>query len=253
MRGLRGELPLPRHVACSNGMNVPRTIVILGASRGIGRATALALAAPGARLVLAARDEAALARVAADAREHGAEAEPVTCDITAEPHVLRLMETAAASGRIDMLVNSAGGAVVRPFEELTLAEWEETLRAGLTGAFLACKHAAPHMPDGGLIVNVASVAARQAFPGWSAYAAAKAGLLAFSNAIREELRPRGIRVTVVLPAATDTGLWDAVPGEWNRANMLRAEDVGRAIAHLATQPAYMTTEELVVGHVAGRL
>ena len=78
-------------------------------------------------------------------------------------------------------------------------------------------------------------------------------MLGFSGGIREELRPRGIRVTVVLPAATDTALWDGIPGEWNRSNMLQPEDVGRAIAQLAEQPAYLTTEELVIGHVAGRL
>jgi 3-oxoacyl-[acyl-carrier protein] reductase len=229
-------------------------IVVIGASRGIGRATALALAGAGRYLVLAARDAVALEPVVVAARERGAEAISVPCDVTAEPHVRRLIETAAnVTGRIDILVNSAGGAVVAPFETLTLADWETTLRAGLTGTFLACKHAAGHMRPGGLIVNVASVAARQAFPNWSAYSAAKHGVLGFSNAIREELRPRGIRVTVVLPAATDTALWDAIPGEWNRANMLRAEDVARAIAVLADQPPHATTEELVIGHVAGRL
>jgi len=109
------------------------------------------------------------------------------------------------------------------------------------------------MRAGALIVNVASVAARQAFPNWSAYVAAKHGLLGFSGAIREELRPRGIRVSVVLPAATDTALWDALPGEWSRASMLQPADVARAIAQLADQPPYVTTEEIVIGHVAGRL
>jgi 3-oxoacyl-[acyl-carrier protein] reductase len=234
--------------------NASKVIVIIGASGGIGRATALALAAPGVHLILAARDGVALEAAAAAVRAAGAEASAVPCDVTAEPHVRRLMETAAGlSGQIDLLVNSAGGAVVAPFERLSLADWEHALRVGLTGVFLACKHAAPHMRAGGLIVNVASVAARQAFPEWSAYAAAKHGLLGFSNAIREELRPRGIRVAIVMPAATDTALWDALPGEWNRANMLQPEDVARAIAQLAAQPAYVTTEELVIGHVAGRL
>jgi NAD(P)-dependent dehydrogenase (short-subunit alcohol dehydrogenase family) len=152
-----------------------------------------------------------------------------------------------------MLVNSAGGAIVAPFEELALADWEQSLRVGPTAVFLACKHAAKYMGAGGLIVNVASVAARQAFPNWSAYAAAKHGVLGFSGAIREELRGRGIRVTAVLPAATDTALWDALPGEWNRASMLQPEDVARAIAQLAAQPEHVATEEIVVGHVAGRL
>jgi 3-oxoacyl-[acyl-carrier protein] reductase len=232
----------------------PHVIVVVGASRGIGRAVALALAAPGRRLVLAARDVAALDLVAVAARERGAEATPIVCDVAAEPQVRRLMETAAcATGQIDMLVNSAGGAVVAPFEQLALADWEATLRTGLTGTFLACKHATGHMRAGGLIVNVASVAARQAFPNWAAYTAAKYGVLGFSNAMREELRPRGIRVTVVLPAATDTALWESIPGEWNRANMLQPEDVARAIGQLAEQPPYLATEELVIGHVAGRL
>jgi NAD(P)-dependent dehydrogenase (short-subunit alcohol dehydrogenase family) len=231
-----------------------KVIVVIGASRGIGRATALALAEPGVHLVLAARDAEALGEAAAEARERGAQALAVPCDVTAEPHVRRLIETAAGlTGRIDLLVNSAGGAVVAPFEQLSLAAWEEALRVGLTAVFLVCKHAAAHMRAGGLIVNIASVAARQAFPDWSAYAAAKHGVLGFSGAIREELRGRGIRVSVVLPAATDTTLWDAVPGEWNRANMLRSADVARAVAQLAAQPEYMTTEEIVVGHVAGRL
>ena len=231
-----------------------KVIVVVGASRGIGRATALALAAPGAQLVLAARGNAALEQVAADVRAAGATAIAVTCDVTTEPHIRRLMETAAAlTGQIDLLVNSVGGAVVAPFEQLTLADWETTLRTALTGTFLCCKHASPHMGAGALIVNVASVAARQAFPNWAAYSAAKYGVLGFSNAIREELRPRGIRVTAVLPAAVDTALWEAVPGTWERANMLQPEDIARAIAQLAAQPPYVTTEELVIGHVAGRL
>ncbi|HNP71352.1 MAG TPA: SDR family NAD(P)-dependent oxidoreductase, partial [Kouleothrix sp.] len=193
-------------------------------------------------------------RLELESRERGAEASTVPCDATAEPHVRRMIESAASiSGRVDVLVNSAGGATVAPLAELTLADWERSLRVGLTAVFLACKHAAPHMQPGSLIVNVASVAARQAFPGWSAYVAAKHGMLGFSSAIREELRPRGVRVSVVLPAATDTALWDSVPGEWNRANMLQPDDVGRAIAQLVAQPAYATVEELTIGHVAGRL
>jgi 3-oxoacyl-[acyl-carrier protein] reductase len=234
--------------------NTKKVIVVVGASRGIGRATALALGEPGAHIVLAARDSAALDALAAELRAGGADATSAPCDITAEPHVRRLIESAAGiAGRIDLLINSAGGAVVAPLAELTLADWERSLRVSLTGVFLTCKHAAAHMRAGGLIVNVASVAARQAFPNWSAYVAAKHGLLGFSSAIREELRPRGVRVSVVLPAAVDTELWDTVPGEWNRANMLRPADVARAIAQLAAQPPYATTEELVIGHVAGRL
>ncbi|MCG8346221.1 MAG: SDR family NAD(P)-dependent oxidoreductase [Chloroflexales bacterium] len=231
-----------------------RVVVVLGASRGIGRATAQALATTGTYLALAARSVTDLAAVEAAVCASGATAVALPCDATDEAAVQQMITTAAAvTGQIDMLVNSAGSAIITPFDELTLADWEAALRTNLTSVFLACKYAVQHMRAGGLIVNVASVASRQAFPGWAAYTAAKHGLLGFSSAIREELRPRGIRVTTVLPAATDTDLWASLPGDWNRANMLKAEDVARAIAQLADQPAYMTTEELVIGHVAGRL
>lgn len=228
--------------------------VVVGASRGIGRATALALAAPGVHLVLAARDSTALEALAQEVRTAGAEATVQPCNVTAEPHVRHLMETAAAiSGQIDMLVNSAGIAMVQPFETYRLDDWEITMRSNLTGSFLTCKHAVGAMQPGALIINIASIAARQGIPNWAAYCAAKYGLLGFSNAIREELRPRGIRVTVLLPAATDTPLWDSLPGEWNRATMLQPTDVARAIVQLASQPASITTEEMMIGHVAGML
>jgi NAD(P)-dependent dehydrogenase (short-subunit alcohol dehydrogenase family) len=231
-----------------------KVMLITGASRGIGRAVALALAAPGAHLVLVGRDGSTLEPVAAAAREAGAQATPIACDITAEPHVRRMIETSAAlTGQIDVLVNNAGSAIVTPFAEMTLAEWETILRTTLTGTFLACRHAVGHMQEGGLIINIASIAARQAFPGWAAYSAAKYGLVGFSNAIREELRPRGVRVTVVYPAATDTPLWDSIPGEWNRANMLQPEEVARPIANLVEQPPHVNIDELGVGHVAGAL
>lgn len=231
-----------------------KSILIAGASRGIGRATALALAAPGARLTLAARSAAPLAATADAVRAAGAEAIDLPCDVTAEPEVRRLTElAAAATGHIDVVVHSVGSALVGPFEQIELADWEEQLRSQLTSLFLVCKHATPHMGAGGLIVNIGSVAARQAFPGWAAYSAAKHGALGLLGAVREELRPRGIRVTSLLPGATDTELWDKVPGEWDRANMLSPAEVAEAVATLVALPSHVAVDELTVGHMIGRL
>ncbi|GAB4114156.1 MAG: SDR family NAD(P)-dependent oxidoreductase [Roseiflexaceae bacterium] len=229
-------------------------VIVAGASRGIGAAVAQALATPDHHLVLAARDAAALEAVAAQVRAAGGAATTVACDLTAEPHVCRLIEQARAiSGQIDGLVHAAGRALVAPLHEITLADWEGLLRVNLTSTFLLCKHVRPHMPAGSCIVTIASVAAKQAFPGWAAYSASKAGVLALTNALREELRPAGVRVVAVLPAATDTGLWDSVPGEWNRNNMIQAADVGRSVAWVLAQPPEVTIEELTIGHVIGRL
>lgn len=231
-----------------------KTILITGASRGIGRATALALAAPGAMMTLAARSVRLLEEVAAEVRAAGARATIAPCDVTAEDDVRRLIDQAtAATGRIDLLVHSVGGAFVAPVTQISQTHWEEQVRVHLTSLFLICKHATPLMHNGGLLVYVASVAARQVFPNWSAYCAAKHGALGLLGAVREELRPHGVRVTAVLPAATDTGLWDDLPGDWNRAAMLQPADVAAAIAALASYPPHVVVEEFVVGHVAGRL
>ncbi|MCS6842662.1 MAG: SDR family NAD(P)-dependent oxidoreductase [Roseiflexus sp.] len=231
-----------------------KTILITGASRGIGRATALALAAPGVTMTLAARSVFLLEEVAAEARAAGASTVVAPCDVTIEDDVRRLVDqTTAATGRIDLLVHSVGGAYIAPVTQISQAHWEEQVRVHLTSLFLICKHATPFMHNGGLLVYVASVAARQVFPNWSAYCAAKHGALGLLGAVREELRPYGVRVTAVLPAATDTGLWDDLPGNWNRAAMLQPADVAAAIASLAEYPPHVVVEELTVGHIAGRL
>ncbi|NJN18241.1 MAG: SDR family NAD(P)-dependent oxidoreductase [Oscillochloris sp.] len=229
-------------------------ILISGASRGIGRATALALAAPDVALTLAARSVEALEEIAAEVRMRGAEAQVVPCDLTAEPHVHRLVEVAAgAEGRIDVAIHSVGGALVAPLHEIRTADWEASMRQQLTSLFLLTRYATARMQAGGLLINIASVAARQVFPGWAVYAAAKHGALGFLGAVREELRSEGVRVCSILPAAVDTALWDAVPGEWNRANMLQPDDVAAAVQSIVALPDYVTVEDLTIGHVAGRL
>lgn len=235
-----------------------RVIVITGAGRGIGRATAEAFAQASAGLsthvVLASRSEAELNTTAEAVRSLGGEATSVLCDVTAEPHVKRLIDTATdLTGRIDIVVCNAGVAVVAPFTELTMTDWEQTLRVTLTGTFLVCKHAVAHMQPGGHLFTLGSIAGRSGFPNWSAYSAAKFGVLGFSEAIRAELRPRGVRVTAVIPGAVDTPLWDAVPGEWNRANMLQPADVARAIVRAAAEPPHVSVDEIVLGHIAGAL
>jgi len=230
-----------------------RLVVISGAGRGIGRATAEAFGSRGDHVVLAARSSAELEAAAAAVRAAGGEATALPCDVTAEPHVRRLVETAVSIGPLAVVVCNAGTAVVAPFETISLAEWERTLRVTLTGSFMLAKHAVAHIPRGGMLFMLGSIAGRSGIPGWSAYSAAKFGVLGFAQAIREELRPRGIRVTAVIPGAVDTPLWDSIPGDWDRANMLRPADVARAIVQAAGEPEHVSIDEIVLGHVVGKL
>jgi NAD(P)-dependent dehydrogenase (short-subunit alcohol dehydrogenase family) len=229
-------------------------VIVTGAGRGIGQATAAAFGGRGDHVVLAARTEAELATTADLVRAAGGTATVVPGDLTSEPAVEQLLATAATiTGKIDVVVCNAGVAAVAPFTELSLDDWERTLRTTLTGTFLVCKHAVAHMQPGGQIFTLGSIAGRSGFPNWSAYSAAKFGVLGFSEAIRAELRPRGIRVTAIIPGAVDTPLWDQVPGQWDRAKMLQPADVARSIVRAADEPAYVSIDEIVLGHVAGAL
>lgn len=238
----------------TSGVETGRVVVVTGAGRGIGAAVAEAFGALGDHVVLASRTGTDLERVAATVRAAGGDATPVAADVRDEAAVGRLMEVAAGiRGRIDVVVCGAGVARVAPFLELSSADWDETLGSTLTGTFLCCRAAVPHMEAGGRLVVLSSIAGRSGFPEWSAYSAAKFGVLGFAEAIRAELRPRRIRVTAVIPGAVDTPLWDDVPGEWNRASMLQPADVARAIVRLVEDPDYLSTDEVALGHIAGAL
>ena len=226
-----------------------RVVVVTGAGRGIGAAVAEAFGALGDHVVVASRTGTDLEGVAA-----ATSMRPVTAASSRTSAVTGLMEVAAAlTGRIDVVVCSAGVARVAPFLQLSVADWEETVASTLTGTFLTCRAAVPHMEAGGRLVVLSSIAGRSGFPEWSAYSAAKFGVLGFAEAIRAELRPRRIRVTAVIPGAVDTTLWNDVPGEWNRESMLQPADVARAIVRLVEDPDYLSTDEVALGHIAGAL
>lgn len=231
-------------------MKVER-ILITGASRGIGQATAVRLARSGRELLLHGRDVDALREVEALVIQRGGSARIVTGDLSRSEGVESLVEAVASP--LTSLVNNAGVAIVKPLMEITLREWEESLALNLTAPFLLCQALAPRMAAGGTIVNVLSVAARQGFPGWGAYCAAKFGLEGLSQCLRQELRSAGVRVVNVYPAATATGLWNGVAGSWPRERMLSPEEVAEAVAFALERPDQVLLSELVVGHLTGTL
>jgi 3-oxoacyl-[acyl-carrier protein] reductase len=227
-------------------------IVVTGASRGIGRAIAVRLAAAGRELVLHGRDADALAATAASVEARGAAVRVVTGDLAVPADVGRLVDVAAA-GAVDVLVNNAGSAVVKPIAEVGREEWERSLAVNVTAPFLLVRGVLPRLAAGSSVVNLLSVAARRGFPGWSAYCAAKFALEGFSQCLREEVRGRGIRVINVYPSATDSGLWDGVGGDWPRERMLDPDRVAAAVAFALEQPPSVLVESIELGHVSGSL
>ncbi|MFR9780199.1 SDR family oxidoreductase [Micromonospora sp. MS34] len=186
------------------------TVVITGASSGIGAATAYALARRRADVVLAARSEEALRRVAGRCRELGGRALPVPTDVTDPAAVRRLAAQAAAEfGRIDAWINNAAVSAVGLFDEIPVEEFRRVVSVNLLGAVYGTKAALPWLDaaGGGVLVNNASVLAEAAMPYQSAYNAAKHGIRGLADTVRQELRVTGrgnISICTVLPATIDT-------------------------------------------------
>jgi NAD(P)-dependent dehydrogenase (short-subunit alcohol dehydrogenase family) len=186
-----------------------RLALVTGASRGIGAATAAALAAAGAHVVLAARDRRALDGVAGAIKDAGGLATAVPADVGDEAAVERLFAEVAGIGRLGVTVCAAGVLTPAPFAETTPAMWAETLGVNLTGTFLCCRAAfAAMVPAGeGRIVNIGSLSgvyATEKFPGLSAYNVSKYGVIGLTEAIAVEGRPHGISAICLSPGAVDT-------------------------------------------------
>jgi NAD(P)-dependent dehydrogenase (short-subunit alcohol dehydrogenase family) len=186
-----------------------RVAVVTGASRGIGAATAAAMAAAGAHVVLAARDGQALNGVAGRIKAAGGQATPVPTDVSDEAAVERLFAEVADLGRLSALVCAAGVLTPALFAETKSALWHETLGVNLTGTFLCCRAAFTAMIPGseGRIVNIASLSgvyATEKFPGLAAYNVSKYGVIGLTEAIAVEGKEHGISAICLSPGAVDT-------------------------------------------------
>jgi len=222
---------------------------VTGASRGIGRAIAIALAEAGARVSLVARGAAALHELA---RAIGPQATAVPCDVADADAVASVLGTLHEAGSApDILVNNAGLFPIAPLDEMALAEFERTIAVNLIAPFAVLRAVLPDMKARGRghVVTIGSVADRTVFAGNGAYAASKYGQRAMHEVLRQELRGTGVRATLVSPAATDTPIWDPIdpdnkPGFPPRAAMLRPEDVADAVVWAVTRPSHVNVDEV---------
>jgi NAD(P)-dependent dehydrogenase (short-subunit alcohol dehydrogenase family) len=226
--------------------------LITGASRGIGRAIAEKLAAEDVTLLLHGRDTVALAEVCKAVKPRCGGVVRLIHDLAIKAGVSDLI-AAVGSDPLDLLVNNAGIAIVKPFGEITSVEWEQTLGVNVTAPFLLTQRFAPKMPPGASIVNILSIAAKTGFPNWSAYCMSKFGLEGFFQSVREELREHKIRVINIYPAATDTNIWKNVEGDWPREKMISPNDVASAVAYALSRPADVALENISLSNLTGNL
>ncbi len=216
-----------------------RLAVVTGASRGIGAATAVAVAAAGAHVVLAARDPRALDAVAGRIRDAGGQATIVPADVSDEAAVGRLFAAVSNAGQLDALICMAGVLTPALFADTTPALWDETLGVNLRGTFLCCRAAFTAMAPagGGRIVTIGSLSgvyATEKFPGLAAYNVSKFGVIGLTEAIAVEGKEHGISAVCLSPGAVDTEML-------RRANPalrpgLTPDDVAELVVALLNSP-----------------
>jgi 3-oxoacyl-[acyl-carrier protein] reductase len=222
--------------------------VVTGAGRGIGAAIASKIAGMGATVVLAGRTREPLESTSDAIVKAGGQAEPVVCDVL---H-LGSVEALAAHvdktfGRLDILVNNAGiGGFGGPLHQLPPESWDQVLNTNLRGVYYCIRALAPLMirARAGHIINISSLAGKNALPNGAAYAASKWGLNGLSYSVAEELRTYNIRVSVVCPGSVDTEL--SPHAGKDKAKMLQPEDVAHAAAMLVTQAPQSFVSEILL-------
>jgi NADP-dependent 3-hydroxy acid dehydrogenase YdfG len=231
-----------------------KTAVITGGGSGIGLALARVFSRSGYSVVISGRDLKRL-QTALNELKVNAEITAISCDVRDPVSVQKMFqEIAARHSTLDVLINNAGVAhALAPVDRLPVETWKQVIDTNITGTFLVTRVALPLMRAGNTIVNNLSIAATRPFAGMSAYNASKFGALGFTQALREELRQKGIRVLALLPGATETDIWNQFWADAPKEKMIPADAVAQAVLHAVSAPASTTIEEIRIGPTAGTL
>ncbi len=224
-----------------------RVVLVTGGGSGLGEALCLMLAAEGARVAVADIDERRAQDLAARLKADGADVMGCVMDVGVARDVADCLDAVLRQfGRLDAIVNSAGIDVTAPIGALDADVWERVLRTNLTGPFLMAKLAKDRLSPGGHIVNVASTAARRAWPNASAYHASKWGLMGLSHALHAELRSAGLKVSAVIAGGMRTPfLLDRFP-DIDVDTLQDPANVARAVCFVLTQPEETVVPEVMV-------
>jgi short-subunit dehydrogenase len=227
-----------------------KVAIVTGASKGIGKVTAHELAREGAKIVLAARSAAMLEDLAAELSDaYGIEAVAIPTDMTREEDILKLASGAQDRfGRIDILINNAGLGYFHPVAGFPTNYWDEMFNLNLRGLFILTRECIPALRKAGesVVVNVASLAGKNAFVNGAGYAATKHALIGFSRCLMLEERKNGMRVLVICPGSVDTSFFDERAEDFDekRPRMLKPEDVASSIVHMIRLPQRAMVSEI---------
>jgi 3-oxoacyl-[acyl-carrier protein] reductase len=234
----------------------PRTAIITGASKGIGKATAVLLGSHQINVVVNYKQDAAGARDAVQAIEQqGGRAVAVQADVSEPSGVTRLFDAAIDQfGRVDILVNNAGVLLTKPIAEITEADFENVFAVNVKGVFFAMKEAAARLAENGAVINLSSTTTRALFPDYGLYSASKVAVEQATRVFAKEMGSRGIRVNAVMPGPTNTQLMRDGKTDADRARLAalaafnrlgEPEDVARVILFLVSDEARWISAQVI--------
>jgi 3-oxoacyl-[acyl-carrier protein] reductase len=229
--------------------------LITGSTRGIGLAIARSLVSEGCAVILTGRTQQTLKHISRELAGAKSRVLAHPCDVRDPDSVADLFRFVRRNfRRIDILINNAGIAHANFLvADLPFAIWKDVLATNLDGTFLVTQAALPLLRRGGAIVNNLSIAANRVFPGSSAYNASKHAALGLTHTLREELRPRGIRVIGLMPGATDTEIWNTLWPQAPRRKMISPETIATAVREAILLPPKATVETLEILPTVGTL
>ena len=229
--------------------------LITGATKGIGRSTAQTFARAGWDLILLARDIQKLQDLKNELSKTGVEINILAFDLSQSEKVDQYLNQCIKSyGCPTVVINNAGFAFNGELVSMPLEKWQEIIQVNLTSVFQICSCVVPLMRiKGGLIINVSSHAANNAFPEWGAYCVSKAALASFTKCLREEERKNSIRACTITLGSVNTPLWDSefVNSDFNKDSMLSSDKVSKAILFIAEQPKSQLIEDLTLMPATG--
>ncbi len=228
---------------------------ITGATKGIGRATAVTFANAGWNLILLARDIEMLEMLKDELSDTGSTINLVKCNLSNSNEIDKsINESIKKYGCPSVLINNAGCAFNGNLVEMPLTKWEEIIQINLTSVFQICSLIVPKMrKNGGLIINVSSHASNNAFPQWGAYCVSKSALAMFTKCLREEERSNSIRACTITLGSVNTPLWDSesIKSDFDRTSMLSSTKVSNTILYIAEQPESQLIEDLTLMPAGG--
>lgn len=226
-----------------------KVVIITGASKGIGKALAYALAGLGTKLALLARSEEELVQIKKEILSKAGKCEIFAGSIADETFVeTSVAAVIAAFGSIDIVINNAGFGIFKTSEETSAVEWDSVFATNAKGTFLMSKAVTPIMKKNksGHIINIASDVSKRVFAGGSLYCASKYAQDAYSMAIRKELRPFNIKVSVVYSGLVDSSFHADPEGHSSHERWLKNDDMANAIIYIASQPPHVVIDELMI-------